>query len=60
MYSKWGVTIVKGSQLRAFFPLVIVYCYLEFELWYRDNLKLFSVRVKQSFESILLRKKADL
>ena len=34
-----------------------VYCYLEFKLRYLKNLKLFSVRIKEWFEPIVLRKK---
>ena len=34
-----------------------MYCYLEFKLRYLKNLKLFSVRVKELFEPINLRKK---
>ena len=36
-----------------------MYCYLEFKLRYLENLKLFSIRVKELFESIALRKKVD-
>ena len=32
-------------------------CYLEFNLRYLENLKLFSIRVKELFEPIVLRKK---
>ena len=32
-------------------------CYLEFKLRYLKNLKLFSIRVKELFEPIVLRKK---
>ena len=32
-------------------------CYLEFKLHYLKNLKLFSIRVKELFEPIVLRKK---
>ena len=34
-----------------------MYCYLEFNLRYLENLKLFSIRVKELFEPIVLRKK---
>ena len=34
-----------------------MYCYLEFKLSYLKNLKLFSIRVKELFEPIVLRKK---
>ena len=50
---------VKGSQLGTFCPQAIVYCYLEFKLHYLKNLKLFSSRVKELFEPIVLRKKGD-
>ena len=33
------------------------YCYLEFKLHYLRNLKLFSTRVKELFEPIVLREK---
>ena len=36
-----------------------MYCYLEFKLRYLKNLKLFSVRLKELFEPIVLRKIAD-
>ena len=36
-----------------------MYSYPEFKLCYRKKLKLFSVRVKESFESIVLQRKAD-
>ena len=38
---------LKGSQLAAFYPQDIVYCYLEIRLCYFKNLKLFSIRVKR-------------
>ena len=47
----------KGSQLDAVCPQAIVHCYLEFKLRYVKNLKLFSIRVKELFEPIVLRKK---
>ena len=34
-----------------------MYCYLEFKLHYHKNLKLFSIRVKELFEPIVLPKK---
>ena len=37
----------------------IVYCYLEFKLRYLKNLKLFSTRVKELFESEVLQRIAD-
>ena len=46
--------IVKGSQLDAFIPLAIVYFYLEFKLSYLKNLKLFSIRVTEFSEPIVL------
>ena len=48
---------LKGSQMVAFSPKAIVYCYLEFKLRYLKNLKLFSIRVKELLEPIVLRKK---
>ena len=50
-------TIFKGSQLGAFCPYAIVYCYPEFKLRYLRNLKVFSIRVKELFQPIVLRKK---
>ena len=44
---------IKESQLGAFCPYTIVYCYLEFKLRYLKNLKLFSVRVKELFDHIV-------
>ena len=35
----------------------IVHCYFEFKLTYLKNLKLFSIRVKELFDPIVLRKK---
>ena len=49
--------ILKGSQLGAFCSYALVYCYLEFKLRYLKNLKLFSTRVKELFEPIVLREK---
>ena len=45
---------VKGSQLDAFSPQAIVYCYPEFKLSYLKNLQLFSIRVKKLSEPIVL------
>ena len=50
---------LKGSHLGTLCPYAIVYCYLEFKLRYLKNLKLFSIRVKELFEPIVLRKKGD-
>ena len=36
-----------------------MYCYIEFKLRYLKYLKLFSIRVKELFEPIVLRKKGD-
>ena len=47
----------KGSQLGAFYTWVIVYCYVESKLRYLKHLKLFSIRVKELFEPIVLQKK---
>ena len=51
--------MLKGSQLGAFCPYAIGYCYLEFKLRYLANLKLFSIRVKELFKPIVLQKKVD-
>ena len=51
--------VLKGSQLDAFSPQAIVYCYLEFKLSYLKNLKLFSIRVKELSEPIVLWRKGD-
>ena len=48
----------KGSQLDAFSPNAIVYCYIEFKLSYLKNLKLFSIRAKELSEPIILWRKA--
>ena len=48
----------KGSQLGAFCPKAIVYCYLEFKLCFLNNLKLFSIRVKELFEPIVCGEKS--
>ena len=46
------------SSLKSQLPWkCIVYCYLEFKLRYLKNLKLFSIRVKELFEPIVLRNK---
>ena len=37
----------------------IVYCYLEFKFRYPKMVKLFSIRVKELFQPILLRRKGD-
>ena len=50
---------VKGSQLGVFCSQTIVNCYLEFKLRYLKNLKLFSIRVKELFTPIVLRRKGD-
>ena len=51
---------IKGSQLGAFCPQATVFCYIEFKLCYMNTQKLFSIRVKELFEPIVLRgKKAD-
>ena len=36
-----------------------MHCYIEFKLSYLKNLKLFSIRVKELFEPIVLPKKGD-
>ena len=48
---------LKGSQLDAFNPKAIVYCYLEFKLSYLKNLKLFLIRVKELSEPAVFVKK---
>ena len=45
-----------GSQLGTFCPQAIVYCYHEFKLHFTKNLELFSIRVKELFEPIVLQK----
>ena len=49
----------KGLQLDALSPQAIVYCFLELKLSYLENLKLFSIRVKELFEPIVLWRKGD-
>ena len=52
---------VKGSQLHTFCSWAIVYCYFEFKLSYLKNLKLFSIKVKELSEPIVLwRKKTSI
>ena len=58
-YNRDSNANVKGWQLHALSPLAIVYCYLEFKLRYLKNLKLFSVRVKELSEPIVLWRKGD-
>ena len=48
---------LKGSQLGAFCSQAMVYCYPKFKLRYLKNLKLFSIRIKELFEPIVLREK---
>ena len=50
---------VKCSQLDAFYPKAKVFCYFEFKLRLLKNLKLFSIRIKELFEPIVLREKGD-
>ena len=47
----------EGSQLDIFCPKAIVYCYLDFKLRYLKNLKLFSIRVKELSEPMVLWKR---
>ena len=47
------ILYLKGSQLGAFCPYAIVYCYVEFKLSYLKNLKLLSIRIKESYEPIV-------
>ena len=55
-----AVDIFKGSrQLDAFYPLAIVYCYLEFKLRYLKNLKSFSIIGNELSEPIVLWRKGD-
>ena len=49
--------LFKGSQLGAFAHRRLVYCYHEFKLRCLKNQKLFSIRVKELFEPIVLQKK---
>ena len=51
--------LFKGWQMHAFSPYAIVYCCLEFKLRYLRNLKLFSIRVKELSEPIVLWRKGD-
>ena len=48
---------LKVPQLGTFCPQAIVYKYIEFKLRYHKILKLFSIRVKELFEPIVLQKK---
>ena len=51
-FSLWFQNL-KDSQLGAFCPWAIVYCYLEFKLLYLNNLKLFPIGVKEVFKHIV-------
>ena len=53
IYNEVMKSVVKGSQVDAFSPNAIVYCYFEFKLSYLKNLKLFSIRVKELSEHIV-------
>ena len=61
LHYKLHETICYLNNLRGhnwFCPYaIIVYCYLEFKLRYLKNVKLFSVRVKELFEPVVLRKR---
>ena len=48
---------LRGHNWTHFVQRAIVYCYLEFELRYLENLKLFLIRVKEIFEPLVLQKK---
>ena len=56
-WKKKGPSSFKGSQLGAFCPQAMVYCYLEFKLRYLKNLKLFSIRIKELFAPIVCENK---
>ena len=47
----------KGLQLDALCSQAKVYCYLKFRLGYLKNLRLFSIKVKELFEPIVMPKK---
>ena len=58
------ITQVRSIELRGhnwihFAHRLLVYCYLDFKLRYLKSLKLFSISVKELFESTVLRKKGD-
>ena len=54
----WNLHLLRGNKIMGVFcPYAIVYCYHEFKLRYLKNQKLFSIRVKELFESIVLEKK---
>ena len=44
----------KGIFAQSVELINLVYCYLEFKLSYLKNLKLFSIRVKELFETMVL------
>ena len=48
---------LRGHNWVHFAHRPIVYCYIEFKLRYLKILKLFSIRVKELFEPIVLQKK---
>ena len=49
--------LLRGHNWVHFAHMAIMYCYLEFKLRYLKNLQLFSIRVKELFQPIVLRKK---
>ena len=53
-----SVNELKGHNWVHFAHRLLVYCYLEFRFHYLKNLKLFSIRVKELFEPIVLQKKS--
>ena len=57
LLSRQLTTYLRGHNWVHFAHRLIVFYYLEFKLPYLKNLKLFSIRVKELFESIVLRKK---
>ena len=58
-FERTRMASLRGHNWLHFTHRSIVYCSLEFKLCYLKNLKLFSIRVKELFEPIVLRRKGD-
>ena len=57
-YYMWNKIVLRGHNCVHFAHKLLVYCYHEFKLRYDlKNQKLFSIRVKELFEPIVVRKK---
>ena len=54
----WCYLSLKGFQLAAFCPLTTMYRYYEFKVGYLIKIKLFSIRIKELSEPLILWKRA--